>query len=335
VADAAGLAFSHISKIELGRLDVSVGNFIRICFALCLPPGVVLESCSFVNRTIYQVAFFNDDQVKAMALDKGAEADMFRVEAANFLAGTALAVSYLLKSTNPAATVERMSFPVAAQKNLLKAFAKKIPSTLSPLERRNLLCEIVARGYGPLKKFGLVDDSCIEAYVALARAKPPEDRRPWIPVPKLPFYGDQVQTDDPTKIDVTVLLSDGFRWKKRKLREESRKLIVDEGPPSGMICGVSSIGHWKSLVKRIAALTSPPGAKARLAEQFDTTRQAVNKWLSGKGAPNAELTLRLLAWVQAEEAEPKTLDSGSNTAKGKTQVSKSSYEKPTQVRKKE
>jgi transcriptional regulator with XRE-family HTH domain len=58
-------------------------------------------------------------------------------------------------------------------------------------------------------------------------------------------------------------------------------------------------------VKRIAALTSPPGAKARLAEQFNTTRQAVNKWLSGKGAPNAELTLRLLVWVQAEEAKPK------------------------------
>src|ERR1035441_3239349 len=69
VADAAGLGSSHISKIELGRLDVSVGNLIRICFALCLPPGAVLESCSFVNRTIYQVAFFNDDQVKAMALD--------------------------------------------------------------------------------------------------------------------------------------------------------------------------------------------------------------------------------------------------------------------------
>jgi transcriptional regulator with XRE-family HTH domain len=141
--------------------------------------------------------------------------------------------------------------------------------------------------------------------VALSRAKPPKDRRPWIPIPKLPFYADQIQTGDPLKIDMTVLLSDGLRRKNRKAKENNCKLIVDESPPPDMICGVSSIGHWKSLVKRIAALTSPPGAKARLAEQFNTTRQAVNKWLSGKGAPNAELTLRLLVWVQAEEAKPK------------------------------
>ena len=135
VADAAGLDFSHISKIELGRLDVSVGNFIRICFALCLPPGVVLESCSFVSRGTYREPFFNDDQVKAMASGKGAEAETFRMQAADFLGGTALAVSYLLKSTNPVATVERLSFPVPAQRDRLRTFAKKIPSTLSPLDR--------------------------------------------------------------------------------------------------------------------------------------------------------------------------------------------------------
>jgi transcriptional regulator with XRE-family HTH domain len=335
VADAAGLDFSHISKIELGRLDVSVGNFIRICFALCLPPGVVLESCSFVSRGTYREPFFNDDQVKAMASGKGAEAETFRMQAADFLGGTALAVSYLLKSTNPVATVERLSFPVPAQRDRLRTFAKKIPSTLSPLDRRNLLIEIVVHGYSALKALGLVDDSWIEAYVALARAQPPKDRRPWIPLPKLPFYGDQIQTDDPLKIDVTVLLSDGLRRKSRKLREENRKLTVDECPPSGMICGVSSIGHWKSLVKRIAALTSPPGAKVRLAQQFDTTRQAVNKWLSGKGAPNAELTLRLLDWVQAEEAKQKRSSGRASTRpERKTQVRKSHHEKQTQVRKK-
>jgi transcriptional regulator with XRE-family HTH domain len=329
VADDADLDFSHISKVELGRLDVSVANFMRICFALCLPPGVVLESCSFVSRTIYQVAFFNDDQVKAMASDKGAEADTFRKEAADFLAGTALAVSYLLKSTNPAATVERMSFPVPTQRDRLKAFAKKIPSTLSPLDRRNLLRRIVVHGYSALKALGLVDDSYLEAYLALTLAKPPKDRRPWIPLPKLPFYGDQINTDDPLKIDVTVLLSDGLRRKNRKLREESGKLTVDECPPSGMICGVSSIGHWKSLAKRIAALTSPPGAKARLAEHFTTSRQAVNKWLSGKGAPNADLTLRLLDWVQAEEAKQKRSPGRASTRpERKTQLrSSKAYEK--------
>jgi transcriptional regulator with XRE-family HTH domain len=267
VADAAGLGSSHLSKIELGRLDVSVGNFIRTCFALCLPPGVVLESCSFVTRASYRDPFLNDDQVKAMASAKGAESETFRMQAADFLAGTALAVSYLLKSTNPVATVKQLSFPVPAQRDRLRSFAKKIPSTLSPLDRRSLLIEILGHGYSALKALGLVDDSWIETYVALSRAKPPKDRRPWIPIPKLPFYADQIQTGDPLKIDMTVLLSDGLRRKNRKAKENNCKLIVDESPPPDMICGVSSIGHWKSLVKRIAALTSPPGAKARLAVQ--------------------------------------------------------------------
>jgi DNA-binding phage protein len=124
------------------------------------------------------------------------------------------------------------------------------------------------------------------------------------------------------------------RAKQSALLEKS-KLTVDAVPAPAIVTGVTSeTGYWEALVKRVRALTSALGQKARLARELNTTRQAVNKWLSGTGAPSAEITLRLLNWVNQQEQKPNTPGSAMNTTKGKTQIGKSSYEKPTQVRKK-
>ena len=111
--------------------------------------------------------------------------------------------------------------------------------------------------------------------------------------------------------------------------ETKSKLFVDTLPDSAKVTGVNSeTGYWKALVEKVRAKTSGPGAKARLAREFSTTRQAVNKWLSGKGAPSAEITLRLQAWVSQQEQTPKTPGSVISTAKGKTQPrSSKAYEK--------
>lgn len=112
------------------------------------------------------------------------------------------------------------------------------------------------------------------------------------------------------------------------------KLSVDTLAPGGRISAVNSeTGYWKALVKRVRALTSATGEKAQLGRDLDTTRQAVNKWLSGNGAPSAEITLRLLHWVEQREQKLNTLGTVFTSAKGKTQVQKSSNEIKTQVRK--
>ncbi len=119
--------------------------------------------------------------------------------------------------------------------------------------------------------------------------------------------------------------------------KKKSKLGVDASAASGMLHGMSSeTGYWKALVKDIGALTAAQGAKANLARKFKVTRQAVNKWLSGKGAPSAELTLRLFHWAEQAKAQPKQNPGGALTPTGqKTQVRKSGYEKQTQVRKKQ
>lgn len=77
------------------------------------------------------------------------------------------------------------------------------------------------------------------------------------------------------------------------------KLSVDKAPASGTVPGMSSeIPTWKQLVSALARLTKSPGAKAQLAKDLRTSRQNVNKWLSGAGAPSAELTLDVFRWVE-------------------------------------
>jgi len=78
------------------------------------------------------------------------------------------------------------------------------------------------------------------------------------------------------------------------------KPYVDNIKNSNMIADVSfKVPTWNELVTDLKRLTKNPGAKAQLAKDLSTSRQNVNKWLNGAGAPSAELTLSLLRkWVE-------------------------------------
>lgn len=82
------------------------------------------------------------------------------------------------------------------------------------------------------------------------------------------------------------------------------KPMVDASSPAVIVGDVSSeIPTWKQLVKELKRLTGESGAKAQLAAALGTTRQNVNKWLSGAGAPSTELTLDVLRWVRKRQAK--------------------------------
>jgi transcriptional regulator with XRE-family HTH domain len=93
--------------------------------------------------------------------------------------------------------------------------------------------------------------------------------------------------------------------------------------------------HWKCLRVRLTRAVSAYGAKSALAREFNVTPASVSEWLSGESSPTAETTLRLLHWVEDYEAQQKESPGRAVTRpERKTQVSKSQYEKQTQVRKK-
>jgi transcriptional regulator with XRE-family HTH domain len=62
---------------------------------------------------------------------------------------------------------------------------------------------------------------------------------------------------------------------------------------------------WKALQLRLVRATIERGARSELASLMGVSRQVVSAWLRGASAPTAETTLRLLAWVSAEEERTK------------------------------
>lgn len=148
---------------------------------------------------------------------------------------------------------------------------------------------------------------------------------------------NELNNDAPLRYQVEMVFTALEVLREQIAAEEKSKLRVDTFTPPAIIRPMSSeTGYWKALVRRLVKLTSRTGAKAELAREMEVTRQAVNKWLSGKGAPSAELTLRVLNWVGRAEVKQKQSPVSVVAPPGqKTQVhSPKVYEKQTQVRKK-
>jgi transcriptional regulator with XRE-family HTH domain len=83
-----------------------------------------------------------------------------------------------------------------------------------------------------------------------------------------------------------------------------------------------------NLLADLNRLTKESGKKTELAEFLGAPLASVSRWLSGEREPGGETTLRLLEWVQAEEAkQPKGPARATTRAERKTQLSKSYYEK--------
>lgn len=81
------------------------------------------------------------------------------------------------------------------------------------------------------------------------------------------------------------------------------------------------------LRERLRKQTASRGSKTALAKILGVPRQSVNNWLSGRKEPGGETTLRLLHWVEQEEAKQKAPDSVC-APPGKTRRRKYKNEKP-------
>ena len=102
------------------------------------------------------------------------------------------------------------------------------------------------------------------------------------------------------------------------------KQIVTERRPSKLL----------EFLERINRAAVERGKKTELAACIGASRQQVNAWLQGEKMPGGEVTLRMLDWVQAEEAKQKETLPACNRRQGrKTRSLKSNHEKSKQVRK--
>jgi hypothetical protein len=89
-----------------------------------------------------------------------------------------------------------------------------------------------------------------------------------------------------------------------------------------------------NLLDRLNKATSQRGMKSKLAKVMGVPLSNVSQWLSGEREPGGETTLRLLNWVIATEAKPKSPGGVGAPPEPKTQLQKSKHENQSQARNK-
>ncbi len=72
---------------------------------------------------------------------------------------------------------------------------------------------------------------------------------------------------------------------------------------------------WPDLLKRIKSCLRA-GSQYSLAKRLGISRQSVHQYITGASAPSAEITLRLLQWVQETEGQKNEGPAGADTPAG-------------------
>lgn len=96
---------------------------------------------------------------------------------------------------------------------------------------------------------------------------------------------------------------------------------------SGVNC-FPVVRDLQELRLRLKAATRGHGHKAALAKHLGVSPAQLSPWLSGKREPGGEMTLRLLAWVQAAETKKKSPAGAQTPAGQQTRSRRSSNEQP-------
>ena len=66
---------------------------------------------------------------------------------------------------------------------------------------------------------------------------------------------------------------------------------------------VSVKAQWPGLLERLKKATKARGVASALARELDVPLASVSRWLNGKREPSGDITLKLLRWVERQEAK--------------------------------
>ncbi|HOX59000.1 MAG TPA: helix-turn-helix transcriptional regulator [Candidatus Paceibacterota bacterium] len=109
-------------------------------------------------------------------------------------------------------------------------------------------------------------------------------------------------------------------------KESSNRVLTDVAA-SGNVAAMQD--QMRQLRARLFKVTAVRGQKAALAKWLGVSLSSISTWLAGKREPGGETALRLLHWVEQQEAQRKQSPGSVSPLPGpKTQVRKS-YEKRT------
>lgn len=314
VQAGSGVAASHIWNIERGQKDFSAERLARLAAFYGFPPGLILETALRTkHEPILKAAIEEIDQLLPAEITR-AEKMLW----AEYTAGLATALAYLLRCTRPTFLLETLPFPSFGIKNRMRIAARNIEFK-TPVFDRLLALQLMP--VAPRKALGFFDAFAIEdaeRYATLATEGSLPFKRPWNPVPSSPILDiRQSIVLPPMSIEERAYLNSlrvnaESNLSEMELTNDSLKSNTPNVSP-----------EWQTLKLRIQQLTEASGKRAQLADWMGVERPRVSEWLSpakDSKVPGGENMLRLLKWVAAEEAkQKKSSGSAATPSEPKTQ----------------
>jgi transcriptional regulator with XRE-family HTH domain len=317
VEACAGIAASHIWSIERGAKEVALERVLKLAIFYGFPPGLVIEAGIRVNSEPIRKAAAEWISTQTGDLHDEATREMY----AELVAGFAVILAYLLRSTRPGFLIETFAFPTFEMKNRFRRLAGNMEYGMPPTQRTQILIRLPLDPVPPLVAHRLLDPQDAEKFCALARAGTLPFSLPWNPVPRycLPSLTEAIHIEPMSVEEFAYIQSLTDRTNEKMMKAgvvnrpkssqapelDKNNLTTNAESATSLPMQSTAPKSWKDLRAGLQALTAERGAKAQLAADLKVSRQVVTSWLKKKKAnePSADFTLRLLAWVAARKAK--------------------------------
>jgi transcriptional regulator with XRE-family HTH domain len=291
ISDITRISPSHVLRMESGDQDFTVTKFSRLCDALGIPVGLVLEVSLLHTREFFQGgAEFAESSTLARKLFGGVHNESGAIDSGKLtqitsyseaiewlLVTTSRTVAALLLSADPKLLAREVHGPPGAVREKLIAFAERIDPLANVTERLGIIKSLKARPYSKLKSLGILDDKIVFDYIV----------------------SDAYLTSYEPSLNVgKYLLAEPEKSEPEKTRQSERLTIEANTLTTENVQPV-----LPKLIQRLKRATEERGKKVELAEWLGVHRQMVTDWLSGKQEPGGEITLQLLHWVEQQERQ--------------------------------
>lgn len=282
----SGVSQSEIQRIEKNEQECRLSSFVRICTALDVPPGWVLDLALRDEAARFHHAI-KDDAGFGMLLEslQITEANTVASMISPLSAACALA-AILLRVSAPYRRAAFHYYPTPDWRARFLSFARRLENPDEVFDRAAAMGSLRKKPVATLQRLELLSRVSLEQRRDDAKL-PKSERRPSSFGGEL--YGLNFE-------ECAVLLGVGQNRQKNELTDAA-------GSPKS----VAMRKQLPGLLERLRNATAAPGKKTELAESLNpkVPLESVSRWLSGSREPSGEVTLQLLYWVELQERQGK------------------------------
>jgi transcriptional regulator with XRE-family HTH domain len=276
----SGVSNSEISKIESGSQACRLESFVRLCAALGVPCGYILDHVIVFDFAAYYPQIKGHPAFQSMFKDY---VPIQSVLAANIAVFAAVA-SQLVLSTRPSVKAASIEYPHSDIRQAFLAFARALDKSIPPSERVTLLKVLQSDPWDTLITFRLLDSPLLFKLIE--------------------FMNSGASTNPQRRVrdlEITKRKADDMVWVPFVPAEDVIKQNTALTDVSESVNIESVKAQLPSLLQRIKVATKERGQKSALADFLGVPLARVSQWLSGDREPGGETTLRMLNWVEHQE----------------------------------